>query len=196
MSVRVELVTRTFAPDNASDATAGVNSSPTPVTVTSPWLPAAPPTKPKLAGAAMDSVEPPGVAMANRAPSASRSSLAVEKCAAAGTLTRAPAPNTIPAGLTKKKLALGRPVESSVPSICEIWLPVTRLITLLTAAAPPAARTHWAVSPPPRLNWAKLWNRFAPDRVPPSMVVKPPLRATVVPSARAGSRSATMVVVT
>ena len=157
---------------------------------------ASPPTKPNDSGGATDSVEPSGVAISKRPPPTWFSPLAVEKCAAAGTLTCAPVPKTIPAGLTNQKSALGIAEESSVPERNEVPPPVTRLMTWAMLAGSPVDCTQRAISPWARLKLAKLWNRLAPASVPPSMVCVPELLDSVVPRPRPGSKSGTMSVTT
>jgi hypothetical protein len=180
----------TLAAVNASTVGPGTNSRPTPAMSIAPW----PPRKPKDSGAAMERVEPPGVAALKRAPPEKRSSAAVEKWAAAGTFTTAPGPKTMPAGLTNQKAALGSAVESSVPEMNEGVPPVTRLTTLAIDPPSPAARTQRAVSPMPTLNWLKLWKRLFPARVPPSMENTVPDWPTVVPSPRPAAVSGLMTV--
>ncbi|KFB72998.1 MAG: hypothetical protein AW09_001783 [Candidatus Accumulibacter phosphatis] len=77
----------------------------------------------------------------------------------------APAPKTTPAGLMKKKAGAepAAAVSRSVPLICESDPPVTRLITLASAAVLVVKSAVWPVS---ILNFAKLWKRLLPTTEP------------------------------
>ena len=78
---------------------------------------------------------------------------------------RALAPNTMPLGLIKIKLAL--PLALIKPSIFDTSLPVTRPTILLISVA----LLKKAVPPVSTENSPKLWNRFVSALVPPVISV-------------------------
>src|SRR6185503_4089205 len=69
-------------------------------------------------------------------------------------------------------------VDCSVPSICELLLPVTRLMMFCTVGCP----EKLAVLPAGMPKSLKLWKRLLPASVPPVMAKFPPGRATSVPA--------------
>ena len=95
----------------------------------------------------------------------------------AGTLRLALGPNIIPVGFIKKRLEFP-PMTWMRPLIIEASPPVI-LPRMLRVSG---VERKLAVWPELRLNWSKLWKRFAPSllRVPPSMLNSLPWGVTMV----------------